>query len=91
VNLHERAVEAAIEAAQPSLTPTDGPLLELARTLARQVDEAGLEGPGTRLAGTYLTCVRTLTARLSSVPPAQRSGTLHRLRAELESHPKGAA
>jgi hypothetical protein len=84
MKLHENAIEAAITAAEPSLTPADQPLLELARTLARQVDEAGLEGPGTRLAGTYLTAVRTLMARLASVPPAQRTGKLHELRSAIE-------
>lgn len=65
------------------MTPADEPLLQLARTLARQMDAAGPHGPGTRLAGTYLTAIRTLTARLGPLADqAQGSSTLARLRAE---------
>ncbi len=82
MTLHSTAIEAAIEAAGSKLTAADGPLLELARTLAAQMDATGPDGPGTRLAGTYLTCVRTLAARIGT-PPADRTATrLARLRAE---------
>ena len=81
MNLHSTAVEAAIEAAGDKLTAADKPLLELARTLATQMDATGLDGPGTRLAGTYLICVRTLAARIGT-PPSDRTATpLARLRA----------
>ncbi len=51
--------------------PVDEPLVQLVRTLAVQMDGAGPEGPGTRLVGSYLTAVRTLTARAAAVrPPA---------------------
>ena len=80
MSMHTKAVEAAIEAAGASLTATDGPLLQLCRTLALQMDAAGLEGPGTRLAGTYLTAVRTLMARTASIRPEAANGKLAQLR-----------
>lgn len=66
---HVEAVELSIAAA--GLGPVDAPLVQLVRTLAVQMDGAGPEGPGTRLVGSYLTAVRTLTARAAAVrPPA---------------------
>lgn len=66
---HLEAVELSIAAA--GLGPVDAPLVELVRALAVQMDGAGPEGPGTRLVGSYLTAVRTLTARAAAVrPPA---------------------
>lgn len=66
---HVEAVELSIAAA--GLGPVDAPLVQLVRTLAVQMDDAGPEGPGTRLVGSYLTAVRTLTARAAAVrPPA---------------------
>ena len=59
---HSDAVEQALSAAD--LGDVDAPLAELARVLAWQMDAAGLDGPGTRLVGSYLTAVRTLTARI---------------------------
>lgn len=82
MKIHTNAVEAAIEAAGTDLDDTDQPLLELARTLAAQMDDAGPKGPGTRLAATYLTTIRTLAARIpapSDKKPA--GGALARLRA----------
>ena len=58
---HVEAVEQSIAAA--GLGPVDAPLVQLVRTLAAQMDAAGSVGPGTRLVGSYLTAVRTLTAR----------------------------
>ena len=81
--MHEKAVEAAVEAAH-GLTRTDEPLVALARTLARQMDAAGPEGPGTRLAGTYLTTLRTLMSRLGPSTDHQGTSTLARLRAERQ-------
>lgn len=78
---HRNAVEAAIAAVSHDLDDTDGPLLELARTLADQMDDAGEDGPSARLAGAYLTCVRTLHARMSAMwRPPRRDGTLAALR-----------
>ena len=82
-SVHESAVEAAIARAR-GLTPADEPLVQLARALARQVDAAGPDGPGTRLASTYLMAVRMLAARIG-MPPADRTATpLARLRAERD-------
>jgi hypothetical protein len=85
MGIHSQAVEAAIEAGRGRLTRADEPLLELARTLARQVDDAGSEGPGTRLAGTYLTVVRTLMARFGRLVPDERTDEASRALARLRS------
>ena len=61
---HVEAVEAAVGAA--GLGPVDAPLVELVRALAVQMDAAGGDGPGTRLVGSYLTAVRTLSARAAA-------------------------
>ena len=79
---HLDSVETTIGAGD-GLTAADAPLLALVRTLARQMDESGPQGPGTHLAGTYLTAVRLLMSRI--VPRAttgRTSSTLARLRAE---------
>ena len=60
---HIAAVDEAVSAG--GLGPVDRPLIELARLLARQMDAAG-EAAGTRLVGTYLTTVRTLTNRAAA-------------------------
>ena len=62
------AVEQSIAAA--GLGPVDAPLVQLVRTLAAQMDAAGSVGPGTRLVGSYLTAVRTLTARAAAAASA---------------------
>ena len=89
MNTHTEAVEAAVEAARAALTDADGPLLELVRTLAVQMDATGLEGPGTRLAGTYLTAVRTLMARTSTIKVVSPGGKLAVLRAEADKRRAG--
>jgi hypothetical protein len=80
---HERAVNAAINAAASQLTAADGPLCQLARTLAQQMDTSGAEA-GTRLCATYMTCVRALSARLLPLIAAGGASVspLARLRAE---------
>lgn len=83
MNLHTTAVEAAIASAR-GLTDADEPLVALARTLAAQMDEAGPDGPGTRLAGTYLTTIRTLMARIGPSITEADTSTLARLRAERQ-------
>ena len=83
MGMHSEAVEAAI-AASRGLTRGDEPLLALARTLAAQMDAAEPEGPGTRLAGTYLTTVRTLMARLGPLIDEDGISTLARLRSERQ-------
>ncbi len=85
MGIHLTAVEAAVEAAGPGLTDKDAPLLELARSLARQVDAAGPSGAGTRLTSSYVTVIRALTARLAAAEePPQATGNLARLRAEAQ-------
>lgn len=86
MGVHSQAVEAAIHAGAERLTRADEPLLELARTLARQVDDAGPDGPGTRLAGTYLTVVRTLMARFASLPPERATDEVGLALARLRSN-----
>lgn len=67
-------------------TTAGGPLVELALTLARQVDETGSGGPGTRLAGTYLTAIRTLMTHLGpQIDETPGSSTLARLRADAQA------
>lgn len=79
---HEAAVNQAIAAAR--LEATDTALVALLRTLARQMDAAGSDGPGTRLAASYLTALRTLAQRTRETAtnprPAQTTtvGTLAR-------------
>jgi len=76
--LHESAVNGAIDAAR-GLTAADQPLLQLARALARQMDS----GPaGSRLVSSYVTVVRSLTARLAPLVNATGSSKLAVLRAE---------
>jgi outer membrane murein-binding lipoprotein Lpp len=82
MKMHRNAVEAAVSAAGDKLTEADKPLVELARSLADQVDATGLTGPGTRLAGTYLTCVRTLLARIGTLAPDVKQSRLAKMRAE---------
>lgn len=65
---HIEAVEATITATGEIITDKHLALGELVRTLAEQCDAAGLEGPGTRLAGTYLTAIRTLAAAVAAAP-----------------------
>lgn len=69
---HLDAVEAAIIAAK--LSTTDAALVELLRTLARQMDAAGPDGPGTRLAASYLTALRTLAQRARETASTRAEG-----------------
>jgi len=79
---HTEAAEATITAAGGAITGKDLALCELVRTLAEQMDAAGPDGPGTRLAGTYLTAVRTLNAVIAASPakPAQPRNGLAEVR-----------
>lgn len=80
MKMHRRALDAAVKAAGAKLTAADKPLIELARALADQVDAAGPDGPGTRLAGTYLTTLRTLQARMGLLEKSAGTGKLAELR-----------
>ena len=78
---HARAVKAALDAAT-RLTPADAPVVELAKTLAAQMDSSGPDGPSTRLAGTYLTCLRALAARAGPPVEVPATSPLAELRAK---------
>ena len=53
------AVQAAIKAAETGIPAAYGPLMELVKALARQVDASGAEGPSARLAAAYLSALRS--------------------------------
>ena len=61
------AVEKAIKAAWPSIPAAYGPLIELVRVLAHQVDAAP-EGPSSRLAASYLSALKDLSKILVAAP-----------------------
>ena len=74
---HRRAVEAAVKAAGDRLRPSDGPTIELARTLADQMDLAASE-PSSRLAASYLSVTKDLRSSLEAAanrPTAASSPT----------------
>lgn len=62
---HTDAVNTTLAAAG-SLDDEHLALIELVRSLAEQSDAAGPFGSGTRLAGTYLTALRSLNAVLAT-------------------------
>jgi predicted nuclease with RNAse H fold len=78
---HAAAVEEAVAERKDGLTAADKPLIELARSLAREMDTANYER-GTRLYASYLTTVRELTRRLAQVPRDTGPSALDRMRAE---------
>ena len=78
---HAMAVKAALDAAS-GLTPADAPVVELAKTLAAQMDLSGPDGPSTRLAGTYLTCLRALAVRAGPAVEVRATSPLAELRAK---------
>ncbi len=77
---HRQAVERAIEGGRRCLTEANEPLLELCRTLAVQVDEAGEDGPSSRLAAAYLSALKDLSRALAQ-PRKEPTGKLAELRA----------
>lgn len=86
MKLHEKAVEAAVSAAG-GVTPATGPIIELARTLARQMDESEPH-PGSRLVASYVTVVRALVAQLGpAIDERPKHGKLAQLRAEAQRRP----
>lgn len=82
MGVHLAAIEQAVSAG--GLGPVDQPLIELVRTLAKQMDAAG-EDPGTRLIGSYLTAVRTLTNRAAAGRELQQRAVAKR---ETEVEPE---
>lgn len=82
MNLHQTAVEAAVAAAG-GVTPATGPLVELARSLSRQMDDAEPQ-PGSRLVASYLTTVRALVTQLGpAIDEQPKRGKLAQLRADM--------
>ena len=79
------AVEAAIKAADPPVSATFGPLVELVRGLARQVDAAGSEGPSARLAAAYLSALRSF-GKVVVADPADAAKPKDELEQFLEEH-----
>lgn len=66
---HIIALESAIRAAGDRLGDTDKPLLELCRTLARQMDTEGAAA-STRLTAAYLSALKDLHRTLADSKPA---------------------
>lgn len=62
---HLIAVNRAIRAAGLDERGIDAPLVELLRSLARQMDSAGPDGPTSRLVAAYLSATKDLTRATS--------------------------
>jgi hypothetical protein len=79
---HLIALEAAFKGAGLRLKATDKPLMELCRTLAAQMDEAGSE-PSTRLTAAYLSALKDLRRALHEAGERapEAKGKLAQLRA----------
>ena len=77
---HKRAIEAAIKITGLGKMDAHGPLLELCRTLADQMDAAGSE-PSTRLTAAYLSALKDLRRAAAELPPERELGKLAELRA----------
>ncbi len=80
---HREALEAVIASGRGQLLDADAAIIQLARTLADQCDQAGPNGPGTRLVATYLTTLRTLAPAVGR-KPLQRATRLAELRRAQE-------
>jgi hypothetical protein len=77
---HLTALEAAFKGAGLRLKATDKPLMELCRTLAAQMDEAGSE-PSTRLTAAYLSALKDLRRAVAeSTAQTTKPGKLAELR-----------
>ena len=79
------AVEKAIKAADPPVSATFGPLVELVRGLARQVDASGAEGPSARLAAAYLSALRSF-GKVAVAAPTDTTKPLDALDQFLADH-----
>jgi hypothetical protein len=78
---HLTALEAAFKGAGLRLKVTDKPLMELCRTLATQMDEAGSE-PSTRLTAAYLSALKDLRRAVAESTARQvKPGKLAEMRA----------
>jgi hypothetical protein len=81
MSTHSQAVDKAIAAGTGTLTDAHAPLLELCRTLARQMDAT--DDPSTRLTAAYLSALKDL-GRLLATSTQKRGagGALARLQAQ---------
>lgn len=71
---HLEAVEVSVTAAGSALDGRHAALLQLVRTLARQMDSAGGE-PSTRLSAAYLSVLKDIGRAVAAVPvPAEQPG-----------------
>lgn len=78
---HSAALGAAFKGAGLRLKATDKPLMELCRTLAAQMDEAGPE-PSTRLTAAYLSALKDLRRAVAESTARQvKPGKLAEMRA----------
>lgn len=78
---HLTAIEDAFKGAGLRLKATDKPLMELCRTLAAQMDEAGAE-PSTRLSAAYLSALKDLRRAVAESTARQvKPGKLAEMRA----------
>ena len=79
------AVEKAIKAVDTPIPAAYGPLMELCRALARQMDVSGAEGPSARLSAAYLSALKDF-ARAVVAAPTDAAKPRDELEQFLEEH-----
>ncbi|MBT2566570.1 hypothetical protein J7I84_08700 [Arthrobacter sp. ISL-85] len=84
MDAHLAAVEASITAAADALNGRHAALLQLVRTLARQMDAAGAD-PSTRLSAAYLSALKDL-GRVIAASPAKATQPRNGLAAARAIH-----
>lgn len=77
---HLEAIEAAMTSSRLTEHAEHAPLVELCRTLARQMDAAGDE-PSTRLSAAYLSALKDVRRATITLPAKRSGGKLGHLRA----------
>lgn len=77
---HLDAINAAMTSSRLAEYAEHGPLVELCRTLARQMDDAEGE-PSTRLSAAYLSALKDVRRATVSLPVKTTGGKLGHLRA----------
>lgn len=77
---HIDAINAAMTSSRLVEHAEHGPLVELCRTLARQMDAAGDE-PSTRLSAAYLSALKDVRRATVTLPAKKSGGKLGHLRA----------
>lgn len=76
---HQDAVEATITAAAGAIDGRHTALVELVRTLAGQMDQAGAD-PSTRLSAAYLSTLKDLGRVTVALAPVRKGNSLEKLR-----------